>query len=141
MTFLLNVIKFLKILCFFEGAGAAEARGRVVYWMSRDQRLCDNWALLKAQEEAKDAPLAIVFCLSSAFPDANIRSLGFMLRGLKLLQTDAANLNIPLIILRGRLMSIEEVEFGTSTQRMNTDLPFSFLMSNCERFNSCTFIN
>jgi hypothetical protein len=34
--------------------------GSIVYWMSRDQRINDNWALLFAQELAREkkAPLA-----------------------------------------------------------------------------------
>lgn len=77
--------------------------GRVVYWMSRDQRLNDNWALLKAQELAiqSSSPLAIVFSLTSSFPGANLRSYGFMLRGLKMLQIDAEHFNIPFFILKG----------------------------------------
>lgn len=77
--------------------------GRVVYWMSRDQRLCDNWALLRAQEIALEhsLPLAIVFSLTSSYPGANLRHYGFMLRGLKMLQIDAEHHNIPFFILKG----------------------------------------
>lgn len=80
----------------------------VVYWMSRDQRLHDNWALLFAQQRAieANAPLCIIFGLTSNFPGANIRSYGFMLRGLKLLQLDCENYNIPFFLLKG---SPEEV--------------------------------
>ena len=37
--------------------------GPIVYWMSRDQRVQDNWPLLYAQELAneKKQPLLVVF--------------------------------------------------------------------------------
>ena len=75
----------------------------IVYWMSRDQRLHDNWALLFAQNKALEykVPFCIVFSLTSSFPGANIRSYGFMLRGLKLLQLECENYNIPFYILCG----------------------------------------
>ncbi len=82
-------------------------QGTVVYWMSRDQRTHDNWALLYAQgktREGQEAPkdslyggalphwllelalaremaLAVVFCLAPSFLGASIRHYGFMLRG------------------------------------------------------------
>ena len=77
--------------------------GNVVYWMSRDQRLHDNWALLKAQELAiqNESGLSIVFCLSASFLGANIRHYGFMLRGLKEFSVAAKALNIPFHIISG----------------------------------------
>lgn len=63
---------------------APRGTGPVIYWMSRDQRAEDNWALLFAQEMALDAkvPLAVVFILDASFPGATRRSFGFLLRGL-----------------------------------------------------------
>jgi len=60
-------------------------RGPVIYWMSRDQRVHDNWALLAAQSLAvkRKVPLLVVFCLVPAFLGAARRQYGFMLRGLK----------------------------------------------------------
>jgi deoxyribodipyrimidine photo-lyase len=39
-----------------------ETNGPVIYWMSRDQRVHDNWALLFAQTKAleKKRPLAVL---------------------------------------------------------------------------------
>jgi deoxyribodipyrimidine photo-lyase len=50
-------------------------RGPVVYWMSRDQRVRDNWALLFAQEYAlqRKSALIVVFCLVPEFLNAAIR--------------------------------------------------------------------
>ena len=61
-----------------------EKKGQVVYWMSRDQRVEDNWALLYAQELALQmkAPLAVIFCLVPQFLNATLRQFGFMLKGL-----------------------------------------------------------
>ena len=60
-------------------------QGPVVYWMSRDQRVNDNWALLFAQELAisQSAPLIVVFCLAPRFMGAGSRQYHFMLAGLK----------------------------------------------------------
>jgi len=58
--------------------------GPVVYWMQRDQRACDNWALIKAQDMAIEMrqPLIVVFCLAESFLGATIRHFDFMLKGL-----------------------------------------------------------
>ena len=61
-----------------------EPRGPVAYWMSRDQRAHDNWALLFAQQLAQDrkVPLLVVFCLAPRFLGAAFRQYAFMLAGL-----------------------------------------------------------
>ncbi|HUV02037.1 MAG TPA: deoxyribodipyrimidine photo-lyase [Desulfobacteria bacterium] len=58
--------------------------GPVIYWMSRDQRVKDNWALLFSQEVAlqQHAPVAVVFCVVPRFLNAAVRQYGFMLKGL-----------------------------------------------------------
>lgn len=77
--------------------------GPVVYWMSRDQRVKDNWALLYAQELALSLgrPLGVVFCLAPAFLGATLRQYGFMLKGLREVARDLDDLNIPFFLLRG----------------------------------------
>ena len=77
--------------------------GPVILWMSRDQRLDDNWALLFAAQlaaaggvntaassssspPAPAVPLAVAFNLVPAFLGAGARQFGFMLRGLKELE-------------------------------------------------------
>jgi deoxyribodipyrimidine photo-lyase len=64
---------------------ASQGNGPVVYWMSRDQRVDDNWALIHAAEEAKKAgvPLHVLFCLVPFFEGACIRQYDFMVRGLQ----------------------------------------------------------
>jgi deoxyribodipyrimidine photo-lyase len=58
--------------------------GPVLYWMSRDQRVAGNWALLRAQVMAVErrAPLAVVFTLTPEFLGAPLRAYDFMLKGL-----------------------------------------------------------
>ena len=77
--------------------------GAVVYWMSRDQRHQDNWALLYAQEKAisAKAPLYVVFCLATKFPGANLRSYDFLWRGLQEVSGGLRAHGIPLHLLWG----------------------------------------
>jgi deoxyribodipyrimidine photo-lyase len=62
--------------------------GPVIYWMSRDQRAHDNWALIFAREMAADRgrPLGVVFCLVPEFLGAGRRQFAFMLEGLPVLR-------------------------------------------------------
>ncbi|KAL6550137.1 DNA photolyase phr1 [Orobanche minor] len=78
--------------------------GPVVYWMFRDQRLSDNWALIHAVHQANqwEMPVAIAFNLFNQFKGAKARQLGFMLRGLKKLHSDLqSTLNIPVFLFQG----------------------------------------
>ena len=79
------------------------AGGPVVYWMSRDQRVRDNWALLHALELAhrENRSLAVVFTLAPRFLDATLRQYDFMLRGLEQVEDVLAGLRIPFILLVG----------------------------------------
>ena len=79
------------------------SRGPVFYWMSRDQRVSDNWALLFAQELAlkRKVPLAVVFSLAPRFLNATWRQYGFMLKGLRGVESRLAELNIPFFLLIG----------------------------------------
>jgi deoxyribodipyrimidine photo-lyase len=81
----------------------SEATGAVVYWMSRDQRVADNWALLHAQNLAleRQAPLAVIFTLADTFLGATLRHFGFMLRGLAHVAEQLEDLGICFILLRG----------------------------------------
>ncbi|MHA2392095.1 MAG: deoxyribodipyrimidine photo-lyase [Promethearchaeota archaeon] len=77
--------------------------GPIVYWMSRDQRMEDNWALIYAQELAltKNQPLIIIFCLQLEFLNAEARMFDFMIDGLEILENNLEQLNIPFLILKG----------------------------------------
>lgn len=77
--------------------------GPVVYWMSRDQRAEDNWALLHAAETAVSAqvPFGVVFCLVPSFLGATARQYRFMLEGLQDVQKKLARKKIPFFLLTG----------------------------------------
>ncbi|MGD2279215.1 MAG: deoxyribodipyrimidine photo-lyase [Candidatus Omnitrophota bacterium] len=79
------------------------APGPVVYWMSRDQRSGDNWALLFAQQKARElkAPLAVVFCLVPGFLGATARQYGFMLKGLEETEKSLKKKGIAFYLLKG----------------------------------------
>jgi len=80
-----------------------ETNGPVIYWMSRDQRAHDNWALLFAQKLAleKKRNLAVTFSLVPEFLDATLRQYDFMLKGLMEVEKELKRFNIPFFILLG----------------------------------------
>ncbi|XP_053662242.1 deoxyribodipyrimidine photo-lyase [Anopheles marshallii] len=75
----------------------------VLYWMSRDVRVQDNWAFLFAQKLAlkNDLPLHVCFNLVPKFLDATIRHFKFMLAGLEEVANECEKLNIQFHLLRG----------------------------------------
>lgn len=79
------------------------ADGPVLYWMSREQRVADNWGLYHAQQLAieRQVPLLVAFTLADGFLGATLRQYAFMLRGLEQVQQRLAELAIPLLVLRG----------------------------------------
>jgi len=80
----------------------------VVYWMSRDQRVQDNWALIYAQRLAlkEKVPLLVCFCLVPKFLQATLRQYAFMLKGLKSVQKELHDLNIPFSLLLGEAKAV-----------------------------------
>lgn len=78
--------------------------GPVLYWMSRDQRAADNWALQAAVHAAKflSRPVRVLFCLAPSFSGASSRHYSFLAEGLSLLAQSLARKNIPLEILAGK---------------------------------------
>jgi deoxyribodipyrimidine photo-lyase len=80
-----------------------ETVGPVLYWMSRDQRCEDNWALLYGQELAlsRKAPLAVVFCLVEDFLGATARQYDFMIRGLIETSVSLSRKSIPFFLRVG----------------------------------------
>ncbi|MBN2600781.1 MAG: deoxyribodipyrimidine photo-lyase, partial [Candidatus Marinimicrobia bacterium] len=77
--------------------------GPVVYWMSRDQRVYDNWALLYAQKLALEhqTSLIIIFNLVPEFLGATLRQYDFMLRGLQEIEDKCRHLKIRFHLLVG----------------------------------------
>jgi deoxyribodipyrimidine photo-lyase len=77
--------------------------GPVVYWMSREQRVRDNWPLLYAQQCAieRRVPVAVVFCLVPTFLGATIRQYNFMLRGLEEVDRGLRQCGIAFYLVKG----------------------------------------
>jgi deoxyribodipyrimidine photo-lyase len=75
--------------------------GAVLYHMSRDQRVRDNWALVYASQlaEKSNSELYVVFSVYDEYCDGAQRSYDFMFDGLKQVQNELAKLNIPMIVL------------------------------------------
>ncbi|KAL4608184.1 Deoxyribodipyrimidine photo-lyase-like [Arapaima gigas] len=75
----------------------------VLYWMCRDQRVQDNWALIYAQQvaRAEKLPLHVCFCLPPQFLEATIRQMGFMLKGLREVEKECSSLEIQFHLLLG----------------------------------------
>lgn len=96
-----SIIKPGRVYNLGEGSSDGNV---VVYWMSRDQRLNDNWALLYAQQIAleRKLPLEIVFCLVPEFLQATLRQYEFMLKGLEQLEKDCQKFNIGFSLLLGQ---------------------------------------
>ena len=85
--------------------------GVIAYWMQRDKRSVDNWALLYAQEisQKNNSPLHVCFSLNGNFPSSNIRQYGFMLKGLKETAKKLKERNIGFSLIRGdAVYSIQE---------------------------------
>ena len=81
--------------------------GPIIYWMNRDQRVDDNWAMLEAQAKAIEIsqPLIVVFCVLKTFLTAtNLETdkhYQFMKQGLLVVREKLAKLNIPFILKIG----------------------------------------
>lgn len=82
---------------------APSGPGPVIYWMHRNFRAADNWALTHARLQAfrLGQPVAVVFCLSPTFLHATPRHFAFLLQGLQETAATLLNVGIPLISLRG----------------------------------------
>lgn len=74
--------------------------GPVVYWMNRDRRTRDNWALLAAQEFAQQhkEPLGVVFVFSQK-KTIPWRELSFSVEGLREVETALRLKGIPFFLL------------------------------------------
>ena len=75
--------------------------GPVVYWVSRDQRVGDNYALLWAQQEAltRGKGLLVAFCLTADYPGATSDHYRFMLKGLEEMERRLLEYHIPFAVL------------------------------------------
>ena len=83
--------------------GEKDLSGPILYWMSRDQRVEDNWALLYAIEHAQKSNQAVgvVFNLVPEFMHAGARQFVFMLEALKMMQKILMGKNISFFFTEG----------------------------------------
>ena len=81
-----------------------QIKGPILYWMSRDQRVSENWALKYSQDIALQykEPLIVCFCLQPSFLGATLRQYDFMMKGLKEVNKKLKELNIPFLLKLGR---------------------------------------
>jgi len=72
------------------------AASGVVYWMNRDMRVQDNWAMIYAQMKALESrgSLHVLVCVPPSFLKMTWRHYHFMLEGLKEVAKECEDLNI-----------------------------------------------
>jgi deoxyribodipyrimidine photo-lyase len=80
-----------------------EIIGPVIYAMSRDQRVDDNWALLYAQGLAieRNQPLMVACPIAADYPSASQRQIDFMMAGLREVEHRLTSLNIRFVVSDG----------------------------------------
>ncbi|WP_319470661.1 deoxyribodipyrimidine photo-lyase [uncultured Pseudodesulfovibrio sp.] len=82
--------------------GGEASPGPIIYWMSREQRVHDNWGLLHARNLAGTSkPVIVVFCLATSFLGATLRHYDFMLKGLQEVERELEAYGIPMVVLPG----------------------------------------
>ncbi|MBU0661135.1 deoxyribodipyrimidine photo-lyase [Patescibacteria group bacterium] len=86
-----------------------EKAGKVIYYMNRDIRAIDNWALSFAQMKALEykSNAEVIFCLVPNFLEATRRQYHFLLESLKEVEMELHKKNIPFTLLLGD--PIEEI--------------------------------
>ena len=75
----------------------------VLYWMVRDKRVNDNWALIEAQKIALDnnVSLEVCFNINNGYSEANLRQYKFLFEGLREVQKTLDELQINFHLLYG----------------------------------------
>lgn len=83
-----------------EGSG----KGPVIYWMNRDMRMRDNWALLHAQNIAlqQKQPLIVVYNLLTPFLGGADGMTAFKVAGLKELAEELKQKQIGFVVYEGK---------------------------------------
>lgn len=92
-----------RVRILSDARDVADGRNAILYWMFREQRAQDNWALLYAQRLALklELPLVVVHCVLPSFLGATLRHYHFSLEGLKETSQDLLAKNIQLHELVG----------------------------------------
>ena len=79
----------------------------VLYWMVRDKRFNDNWALLAAQKAAlkNKVPLHVCFQYNPKAKTATLREYDFLFKGLKETESKLFMHNIQFHLLKGDVLN------------------------------------
>ncbi|KAL5108553.1 Deoxyribodipyrimidine photo-lyase [Taenia crassiceps] len=91
--------------------GSGSQKGCIVYWMNRDQRIQDNWALLFAQRIALKFSVSLHVCFNLASSPAlrTRRHANFLLEGLMEVEEECKDLDIGF-----HLLSLPATKFSSS---------------------------
>lgn len=94
-----NVLEESRVRIVRNSAGK---RGNLIYWMSREQRVNDNFALSRSLRRSKDEkkPFCVIFVLFKEYPNANSRHFSFMYEGLREVGDELDKMGIPFGILK-----------------------------------------
>lgn len=90
-----------RVSTLYQPSTERKIPGNVIYWMSRDQRTNDNWALIYAAQQASvnKTKLAVVFNLVPTFLCSTKRIHSFMMRGLQEVEVSLKAKGIPMFLL------------------------------------------
>ena len=103
--------------------GKFEGRS-VLYWMIREKRSNDNWALIAAQKTAlkNKVPLHVCFQYLGDFPKSNKRQYKFLFKGLLQTQEELNKKNITFSFVKGKASEvIPKLIFNKSVGTLFTD--------------------
>ena len=108
----------------------------VLYWMNRDIRVSDNWALLHAQSLAttNKVPLLVVYNLATHFLGGGLRQVDFKIKSLQEVQKNLEVLNIPFFLIvdeTGKEAPAQLLEFITKHHVGHVVTDFSPLRIQC----------
>lgn len=113
-----------------------ERVGPIVYWMSREHRVHDNWALLFAQQLAikNNQELRVVFSLNPNFYNGTIRQYRFMLNGLQSVEAELNKYNIHFeLLINTQVDALSQYLTNISASNLITDFDSLRPMRNWKR--------
>jgi deoxyribodipyrimidine photo-lyase len=87
--------------------------GAILYWMNRDQRVSDNYALLFAEKLAKEknVPLLVLYNLVPGFLGGSFRSHVFKIKGLEVVEKNLKEKNISFFLVSGEKTEEDILKF------------------------------
>ena len=87
--------------------------GPVCYWMNREGRVEDNWALLFAQQKALEyeVPLIVVYNLDPGFLGGGYRQHAFKIKGLQEVENDLRMKGLPFFLVSEKETVVDLLKF------------------------------